>query len=266
MFDDNVIVAPDFQAPSFHGVRIGRRSNRELQRLDFAILTEMNNRVRVGIDELGVAVGDAQYYAIDNKAQIAGATDHLVGQYRHVFFNLQAIGAVGTDTLALVFVADAEVGFCQQSRRYTEDLSFAGGGAGVAGNSRQIDLEHSLPRFNRREVIAAMRVGQCIDTTVQHHHSAGDAFFTRVQPAIAVLVVKDLANHCAEIENRIGRDLEFGAGCLRDRTGIAHVHRNRSIRVTSDVGASADDHRIAQSVIATLTGIGNTVAIGVDER
>ena len=225
----------------------------------------MNNRVRVGIDELGVAVGDAQYYAIDNKAQIASATDHLVGQYRHVFFNLQAISAVGTDTLALVFVADAEVGFREQSRRYAEDLSFAGGGAGVAGNTRQIDLEHSLPRFNSREVIAAMRVGQCIDTTVQYHHCASNAFFARIEQTITVLVVEDPANHSAEIEYGIGRDLEFGAGWLRDRARVAHIHGNRSIGVTSDVGASTNDHRIGQTQIATLTGIGNTVAVGIDE-
>ena len=116
-FDIVSTVAPDIQVPTEYRIRLGGRSNCETQWLDYFLVVEVNDRVRIGIGEFGVAVGDAHFHTIDNEAQVACATENLIGYRRCVFTNLQPILAVVTDDFGLERVVHTKVSFCQQSRR-----------------------------------------------------------------------------------------------------------------------------------------------------
>ena len=225
----------------------------------------MNNGIRIGIGEQGITAGDTQFHTVDNQAQIACASENLVWERYAVLTDFQTKLTAVADEFGVEFIAHAEVGLCQQSRRNTEDLQFIGGGVCIAGNSQQVDLDHSLPRLDCREVVAAKRIGQCIDAVVQHHHRARYAFFARVHPAVSVRVIEDSADHSSEIENWVGGDFEFGGGRRGDEADVTQVDRNGSVGIAANAGARADDHGIAKNPVAALARICNAVAVGVNE-
>ena len=61
-------IAPDIQVPALHGLRPGRPSKCESQRLNALVFTEMDDRVCIDIEERSVAIGDAHSHAIDDQA------------------------------------------------------------------------------------------------------------------------------------------------------------------------------------------------------
>ena len=129
-----------------------------------------------------------------------------------------------------------------------------------------IEFHHALAGLNGREVIASVGVRQDIAATVQRYHRATDAQLAAVLPAIAVQVVKDLADDGAEIEYRIGDDLQVDADRLRYRAGIADIDCDREVGISANPGTRADDHAVRQYVITGFTRIGYAVAVGIDQR